>query len=124
MFPSAQTISSGHYPFAFGLILYTTRQALDRGVVRNYLLYLFTNAQAFATNSGLVPVTDSQRNADLTSIGAQPLAPTSTPTTSSRSASSTAPSASETPAAPTPAGASAVPGVGASLTSTTQAPTP
>jgi len=124
VFPSEQTISSGHYPFAFGLVLYTTRQALARGAVRDYLTYLFTNAQAFATNSGLVPVTDSQRNTDLTSIGAQPLVSTSTPTTSSQGASSAAPSAGGSPAPQTPAGTSAVPGVGASPTSTTQAPTP
>jgi hypothetical protein len=120
VFPSAQTISSGHYPFAFHLVLYTTRQALKRGVVRDYLSYLLTNEQAYAAGAGLVPVTDRQRNSDLLSIGLQP--PLSATNTGKASASAT--SSSPAPSAPQPSASPGIPGVGVSATQGTGASAP
>ncbi len=114
VFPSAQTVSSGHYPFAQQLVAYTTRQALARAVVREYLVYLIGNAQRLATKAGLVPITTQQRNADLLEIGVQP--PESTPSESPEGIPSTGPGGAppNTPQElPAPSG---VPGVGSSAT--------
>ena len=134
VFPSAQTVSSGHYPFAFQLRLYTTRQALDRRVVREYLLYLLTNAQTLAANVGLVPITDAQRDSDLLALGVQPPAnttmePSATAgTSSSAGSSSAAGTASATGSAASPASQTpvrpGVPGVGASVPQTSQVGSP
>jgi phosphate transport system substrate-binding protein len=114
VFPSAQTVSSGHYPLSQQLLVYTTRQAFARSTVREYLLYLIANAQSLATRAGLVPITTQQRDADLLALGVQP--PESTPNASApslvgESHGNAPPSAEQVPVAP-----SGVPGVGSSTT--------
>lgn len=117
VFPSLDTVSAGHYPFAFQLLVYTTRQALARAAVREYLLYLVTNAQTLDTRAGLAPITDQQRNADLLALGVQP-APASGEPTAGPPASSGTPPPIATGSPPQTTGSapevvSGVPGVGA-----------
>lgn len=127
VFPSAQTVSSGHYPLAVQLLGYTTRQALARSSVRQYLLYLIGNAQRLAGDGGLVPITTQQRDANLLAIGVRP--PESAPTAPSGEAAgvpdetaspeddSGATDSDTSPSSEASAPPSGVPGVGSSLPS-------
>jgi ABC-type phosphate transport system substrate-binding protein len=116
VFPSAQTVSSGHYPLALQVLAYTTRQALARAAVRQYLLYLIGNAQRLTAKAGLVPITTQQRDADLLAIGVQP--PQSAP--AEAPPIETAPSRAATPPSPAPEAEavepSGIPGVGSGVT--------
>jgi ABC-type phosphate transport system substrate-binding protein len=119
VFPSSQTVSSGHYPYAFQLVAYTTRQALARTEVRDYLLYLLANASQIATKAGLVPITNPQRDAGLLAIGVQP--PTEAEPEPTKIETHEAPSS--TPSQPEePVNSSGVPGVGSGVPPSTGSP--
>ena len=61
IFPSQHTITTGEYPLSRRILLYTSTSGLQRREVRAFLAYTLRNAQALATQSRLVPITDTLR---------------------------------------------------------------
>jgi hypothetical protein len=120
VFPSQLTITTGAYPFARRLFLFTYKQALRRTEVRDFLTFALQNARRIAISQRLVPITDRQQADALTVVTGrrpqptpQPAAPNAAPTTP------TTPGAQPAPSQPsTAAPSNGIPGV-SSRTSTT-----
>jgi hypothetical protein len=108
VFPSQVTITSGAYPFSRRLFAFTSRQALGRAEVVEFLEFVLSNARELATDNRLVPITDAQLAKEIAILrnrghtpsprAQQPSRTTTTPTTTTT-----------TPA--TPEGGSGIPGV-------------
>lgn len=138
VFPSALTITNGSYPLARHISLYTTKTALKRREVREFLKDYVDGAQALARVKDLIPITDLQRDAALAEIAGEKAptakvidgseAPVTTPTetsprttttqtvpgtatTTTRTTATTTTSTTPTLARPNPGDSSGVPGV-------------
>lgn len=99
IFPAQITITSGAYPLTRRIFFVTTRRALARREVQEFLRRTFDEAQRVAPELRLVPITDEQRRQAYLAFSGQPPAgqegtttsPTMTPTTPG--ATTTAPGA-------------------------------
>jgi ABC-type phosphate transport system substrate-binding protein len=65
VFPSQVTIASGAYPLSRRIYLFSYGQALERDVVKRYLVEALNRAQSDAANNRLVPITDAQLQQEL-----------------------------------------------------------
>lgn len=138
IFPSQLTITTGEYPLSRRILLYTSTRGLQRAEVRAFLAYALLNAQALATRSRLVPITNSLRRAQYrfvtgaaiteretplpgeqttqTTTTPAPQATTTTTTTTTTPRSSAGTTSDRTP----PATAGSIPGVSSGVSSETE----
>jgi len=76
VFPSQVTITTGAYPFAHRVFLFTYRQAVARPEVKAFLDFTLAHARATSVAKRLVPITDQQLSDELTLVdGHRPALP-------------------------------------------------
>ena len=81
IFPAQITITSGAYPLTRRTFLVTTKRAIARREVQQFLRYTFDNVQREAPEQRLVPITDQQRRDAYIAFSGQPPADQQQPTT-------------------------------------------
>jgi ABC-type phosphate transport system substrate-binding protein len=79
VFPSQLTITTGEYPLARRILLYTSTRGLQRPEVRGFLAYALRNAQQLATDSRLVPITNRLRADQYKFVTGTAIEPTTAP---------------------------------------------
>lgn len=125
VFPSQVTITTGAYPLARRLYVFTSEQALERAEVVAYLQAFLEGARGYAIRNRLVPITDAQLAEELAILRNRgrtpPPQPPAQPTTTTRTLTTpsgtttvqtvTVPPSTTATTPPTGAGGSGIPGV-------------
>lgn len=77
VFPSQITITTGAYPLTRRIFLYTSKQALRRELVRDFLRFQLDRAREVAVENRLVPITEAQYTLarEVVDNGGEPLTP-------------------------------------------------
>ena len=97
IFPSQLTITTGQYPLARRILLYTSTSGLRRPEVRAFLAYALTNAQQLATRSRLVPITNRLRAEQYRFVTGAPISGHEQPLPGEQSTATTATTTTTTP---------------------------